>query len=93
MNDATHRRTTGGEGGSSPPPEPLRGGGFEDLVNINLYMKSCINGVEKVEKNAQRGQKACPGGGKIAQERGGDFLIGEQELRPWEILPVDARPL
>ena len=57
-----HRRTTGGEGGKFPPPE--------DLVNINLYMISCINWVEKIEKDAQRGQKSCRGG--IAQG-GGNF--------------------
>ena len=45
----------GGEGEVPPPPE--------NLVNINLYIISCINCVEKVEKDAQRGQKSCPGGG------------------------------
>ena len=59
-----HRRTTEGEGGKFPPPP-------EDLVNINLYMISCINWVEKVER-MPRGAKIMPRGGEIAQ--GGIFL-------------------
>ena len=61
-----HRRTTGG-GKGEVPPCASQGGKFlpEDLVNINLYMISCINWIEKVEKDAQRGQKSCPGGGEF----------------------------